>query len=63
VRLRRDGDPVQLRVESLAVKKRVSFKSAAVKRRLYVCCSYSETLIITVLKSVAVIGVMETEKT
>jgi hypothetical protein len=49
-----------LRVESLAVKKRVSCKSAAVKRRLYVFCSYSETVIITVLKSVARIRLMET---
>jgi hypothetical protein len=28
-------------------------KSAAGKERLYVCCSYSETLIVPVLKSVA----------
>jgi hypothetical protein len=39
----------QLRVESPAVKKRVSCKSVAVKRRLYVCCSYSKTVIIIVL--------------
>jgi hypothetical protein len=31
----------------------VECKSAAVKRRLHVCSSYSETGIITVLKSVA----------
>jgi hypothetical protein len=35
------------------VKKRIGCKSAAVKRRLYVCCSYNETVIITVLISVA----------
>jgi hypothetical protein len=50
-KLTRDGDPVQLKVESPAVKKRVSWESAAVKIRLYVCWSYSETVIITILKS------------
>jgi hypothetical protein len=35
------------------VKKRVSCKGAAVERRLYVCCSYRETVIVPVLKSVA----------
>jgi hypothetical protein len=54
-RLRRDGDPVQLRVESPAVKKRV--KCEAVKRRLYACCSYSET----VIKSVARIRLVKIE--
>jgi hypothetical protein len=44
--------PFQLRVEIPSVKKRVSCKIATVKR-LYVCCSYSESVIITVLKSVA----------
>jgi hypothetical protein len=53
------GDPVQLRVESPAVTKRISFKSAAVKRRLYMCCSYSKT----VIKSVARIRLMKTEET
>jgi hypothetical protein len=50
-RLRIDGDPVQLRAECLAVKKRVSCKSAAVKKRLYVSCSYNKIVIITELKS------------
>jgi hypothetical protein len=62
-RLKRTDDPVQLRVESPAEKKRVSCKSAAVKRRLYMCCSYSESLIITMLKSVARIRPVKTEKT
>jgi hypothetical protein len=31
-------------------------------RRPYVCCSYSETVIITVLKSVPKIGLVKTEK-
>jgi hypothetical protein len=48
---------LQLKVESPAVKKRVSCKSAAVKRRLYVCCSYRETDI----KSVARIRLVKTE--
>jgi hypothetical protein len=42
------GVPFQLRVENPAVEKRDSRKNAAVKRRLYVCCSYSETVIISV---------------
>jgi hypothetical protein len=50
--------PVQLRVESPAVKKRVSCNSATLKRRLYVCCSYSET----VIKSIARIWLVKTEK-
>jgi hypothetical protein len=49
---------VHLSFESPAVKKR-----AAVKRRLYVCSSYSETIIITILKSVARIRLVKTEKT
>jgi hypothetical protein len=40
-------------VESPVVKRRVSCKSMAVKRRLYVCCNYSKIVIITVLKSIA----------
>jgi hypothetical protein len=36
---------------------------AAVKRRLYVCCSYSQTIVITVLKSVARIRLVTNEKT
>jgi hypothetical protein len=51
------------RVGSSAVKKRVSCKGAAVKRMLYVCCSYSEIVIITVLKSVARIRLVKTEMT
>jgi hypothetical protein len=49
----RGFETVQRSVESRAVKRRVICKSAAVKRRLYVCCSYSEAVIITMLKSVA----------
>jgi hypothetical protein len=60
---RRIGQPVQLRFESPAVNKRVSCESAAANRRLYVCCSYSETVIITVLKFVARIRLVKTEKT
>jgi hypothetical protein len=51
-----------LRVESLAVKKRVSCKNVAMKR-LCVCYSYSKTITITVLKCVASIQLMKTEKT
>jgi hypothetical protein len=35
----------------------------AVKGRLYVCSSYSETVIITALKSIARIRLVNTEKT
>jgi hypothetical protein len=55
------GDPVSWELNSAreAEKRwrytylRVSCKSATVERRLYVCCCYSETVIITVLKFVA----------
>jgi hypothetical protein len=53
----------QLSVENPAVKKRVNCKSGTMKRRLYVCCSYSEVVIITVSKSVARIRLVQTEKT
>jgi hypothetical protein len=62
-KLRKDGDLIQLRVESPTVKKRVSCKSAVVKSKLYVCCSYSETVIIIVLKSAAGIQLVKTENT
>jgi hypothetical protein len=42
------------------VKKEVGCKSAAVKRRLYVCCSYSDTVTVPVLKSVARKRLVET---
>jgi hypothetical protein len=48
---------------SPAVKKRVSCKSASVERTIYMCCSYSETVIINVLKSVARARLVKTEKT
>jgi hypothetical protein len=37
-------------------------ESPNVKRKLYVCCGYSETVIITVLKFVARIRLLKTEK-
>jgi hypothetical protein len=46
-----------------AVKKRVTCKSAAVKRTLYACCNYSENVIITVFESVARIRLVKNEKT
>jgi hypothetical protein len=42
---------------------RLRVESLAVKRRFYVWCSYSKTVIITVLKSVARIWLVKTEKT
>jgi uncharacterized beta-barrel protein YwiB (DUF1934 family) len=54
---------VQLRVGSLAVKKRVSCKNAVTKIKLHVCCSYSGTVISTVLESVARMRLVKTEKT
>jgi hypothetical protein len=49
-------------VESLAVKKRVSSQSAAVKSRLYVRRSYSEILIITLLTFVDRIRIVKAGK-
>jgi hypothetical protein len=57
------GQSSELRVESPVVKKRVSCKSAFLKRRLYVCCSYREIVMLTVLKSIARIRLVESEKT
>jgi hypothetical protein len=51
-KLRRDGDLVQWRV-----------LSPAVKRRLCVCCSYNKTVIITVLKFTARKQLVKTENT
>jgi hypothetical protein len=56
---RKDGAIVELRVKSPDVKDNVGCKGAAVKRRIYACCSYSET----VIKSVVRIRLMKTEKT
>jgi hypothetical protein len=57
------GQSSWLRVENPAMKKTFICKSETVKRRIYVCCIYSETVIITVLKSVARIRLVKTEKT
>jgi hypothetical protein len=60
----RAGSSVQLYKggrEERALQLRVV--SPAVKRRLYVCCSCSETAMITVLKSVARIRLDKTQKT
>jgi hypothetical protein len=40
----------------------LSVESPAVKRKLYTCCSYSETVIISALKSVARVRLVKTEK-
>jgi hypothetical protein len=53
--------PVQLGVGSPDVKRSVSCKSAAVKTRIHVSCSYSEAVIITALQSVARIQVKSNE--
>jgi hypothetical protein len=51
-RLRRDDDPVQSR----------GYKSGC-EGKTYMCCSFSEAVTITVLKSVARIRLVKTEKT
>jgi hypothetical protein len=61
--MRTTGSDQLVESESPAVKKRVGYKSVAVKRRLYVCCNYSGTVIGTALKSVARKRLVKTEKT
>jgi hypothetical protein len=56
------GRTSYLRVESPAMKERVSCKSATLRKRLYVCCRYSETVISTLLKSVARVRLVKTEE-
>jgi hypothetical protein len=54
------GLPNYLLVVSCQLIERV--ESVPMKRRLYVCCSYSETVIITMLISVARIRLVKNEK-
>jgi hypothetical protein len=58
----RTGQKVQFRVDTSVVKKRIICRSVAVKRRLYVCCIYNETVIIAVLKSAVRVRLAKTEK-
>jgi hypothetical protein len=50
-------------VATQAVVSQLRAKGPAVKRRLYVCCSYSQSVILTVLKSDARMRLVNTEKT
>jgi hypothetical protein len=63
VLIRKTTGAIQFKGWHFSCEERVSCNSAAVKRRLHVCCSYGETVIMTGLKSVARIRLVKTDKT